>query len=125
MAVLTGGQRAYAEYFGKLRGLNSNGEALPMWDELPADRRAWWEAAAITPPGALPFWKTKVFWFNVIVLMLAAVESQQEVLKGLLPANWFAWVVFGLPVVNAFVRGVQQFKAKALATQNTQESPIA
>lgn len=51
-----------------------------------------------------PWWKSKTLWFNAVVLMLAAAESQLNVLQGALPGGLFAWLAFVLPVVNAALR---------------------
>lgn len=51
-----------------------------------------------------PCWKSKTLWFNAIILMLAAAESQLHVLQGVLPGGLFAWLAFGLPVFNAALR---------------------
>ena len=112
MAELSGGERAYAEYFAQLKGVNSNGQALPEWEELNAERQAWWERAAIKPPGSPPFWKTKAFWANAFVLCLAAAEAQVGTLRSVLPGSIFAWVAFGLPIANAAVRGFQLLRAQ-------------
>lgn len=50
------------------------------------------------------WFRSKTLWFNLVVLMLAAAESQLNVLKGALPGGLFAWLAFGLPVANAGLR---------------------
>lgn len=55
-------------------------------------------------PTSKPWWKSKTLWFNVLVLMLTAAESQLNLLKGALPGGLFTWVAFGLPVINAALR---------------------
>lgn len=51
-----------------------------------------------------PWWQSRTLWFNAIVLMLTAAESQVGLLQGVLPGGLYAWVAFGLPVVNAGLR---------------------
>lgn len=50
------------------------------------------------------WYRSKTLWLNAIVLMLAAVETQLQVLKDVLPGGLFAWLAFGLPVANAALR---------------------
>lgn len=51
-----------------------------------------------------PWWKSRTLRVNAVVLVLAAAESQLHVLQGVLPGGLFAWLAFGLPVVNAALR---------------------
>lgn len=51
-----------------------------------------------------PWWKSKTLWINLLALMLAAAESQLNVLQGALPGGLFTWLAFALPVVNAALR---------------------
>lgn len=51
-----------------------------------------------------PWWKSKTLWVNAVVLMLAAAESQLNVLQGVLPGGLFPWLAFTLPVANAALR---------------------
>lgn len=111
-ATVTPGQRAYRDYFAKRAGLNSEGGALPTWCQLPAEIRAWWEHAGVQPPGAPAWYASKVFWFNALVLGAAAAEANYGVLQGVLPGNVFAWVAFGLPLLNKAVQAYQLFKAR-------------
>lgn len=50
------------------------------------------------------WYRSKTLWFNAIVLMLAAAESQLQVLQGVLPGGLYAWLAFVLPVGNAALR---------------------
>lgn len=50
------------------------------------------------------WYRSKTLWFNTIVLMLAAAESQLNVLQSVLPGGLYAWLAFGLPVGNAALR---------------------
>lgn len=47
---------------------------------------------------------SKTLWFNLILLMLAAAETQLNVLKDVLPGGLYAWLAFILPVGNAALR---------------------
>jgi hypothetical protein len=51
-----------------------------------------------------PWYLSRTLWFNLLVLMLAAAESQIGMLKNVLPGGLFAWLAFGLPVANAALR---------------------
>lgn len=50
------------------------------------------------------WYRSRTVRFNLIVLMLAAAESQLNMLKDVLPGGLFAWLAFGLPVANAALR---------------------
>ena len=110
--VVTAGQRAYQDYFAQRGGVNSQGGRLPGWSELPGDMRTWWESAGVNPPGAPPLWKNKVFWFNVLVLVLAYAEANAGMLKDYLPGSIYAYVAFGLPVANKVIKLFQLFRAR-------------
>lgn len=47
---------------------------------------------------------SKTLWFNLILLMLAAAETQLNVLKDVLPGGLYAWLAFILPVGNTALR---------------------
>lgn len=51
-----------------------------------------------------PWWKSKTLWINLLALVLAAAESQLNVLQGALPGGLFTWLAFALPVINAALR---------------------
>lgn len=109
--VLTPGQRAYQEYFQQRAGVNSQGGPMPAWNELSTELRTWWEHTGVQPPGAPAWWKSRVFWFNAIVLAAAAAEERMGLLKDVLPGSVFVWVAFGLPVLNKAIRAFQLFRA--------------
>jgi hypothetical protein len=50
------------------------------------------------------WYRSKTIWFNLIILMLAAAETQLNVLQGILPGGLYAWLAFVLPVGNAGLR---------------------
>ncbi len=52
------------------------------------------------------WYRSKTIWFNLIILMLAAAETQLNVLQGILPGGLYAWLAFVLPVGNAALRFV-------------------
>ena len=110
--VVTPGQRAYQAYYDQRKGVNSAGQVALDWGQLSDEMKLWWEHAAITPPGTPAWWKNKVFWMNALVLALAAAEMQLGTLKDVVPGSMFAWVAFGLPVLNAAIRGYQNWVAK-------------
>ncbi|MBX3588777.1 MAG: hypothetical protein KF796_19265 [Ramlibacter sp.] len=109
---MTPGERAYSDYFQRREGLNSEGQPLPVWSELPDHLHSWWEATAIRPPGALPWWRSGVFWANAGVLVLAAAEAHVGLLRNVLPGNIFAWVAFALPLANAAVRAARMMRLR-------------
>lgn len=51
-----------------------------------------------------PWWQSRTLWVNALVLALATAETQLNILQGVLPGGLFAWLAFGLPVVNAALR---------------------
>jgi hypothetical protein len=55
---------------------------------------------------AKPWWQSKVIWFNVIALTLGYVESQMQVLKGMLPEWLYPWLVLLLPLGNIWLRAI-------------------
>lgn len=110
--VISPGQRAYQDYFLQRDGVNSQGGKLPQWSELPADMRGWWESAGVMPPGSPPWWANKVYWFNALVLCAAAAEANFGMLKDYLPGNVFAYVAFGLPLLNKAISAYQLFRAR-------------
>jgi hypothetical protein len=62
-----------------------------------------------------PWWRSKTLWFNALAFALAAVELNAGLLRAVLPANWFAWFAFGVPIANALLRA---FTHTALAGRN-------
>ncbi|MDO9094459.1 MAG: hypothetical protein Q8R98_03660 [Rubrivivax sp.] len=59
----------------------------------------------VQPPTKL-WWKSRTLWLNVLVLVLAAAETQLNVLQPLLPVNVYGLVAFGLPLLNVLLRAV-------------------
>jgi hypothetical protein len=57
---------------------------------------------------AKPWWRSRTLWVNAIVLALVAAEGHVGVLQGVLPAKFYAWVAYGLPIVNAVLRLITQ-----------------
>ncbi|MGE0333212.1 MAG: hypothetical protein AB7P37_21235 [Ramlibacter sp.] len=108
----TPGERAYNDYFWARHGVNSEGQPLPVWLDLPPNMKAWWEMTAIRPPGARTWWQRLDFWVNAGVLALATAESQIGLLRDVLPGPIFAWVAFGLPLANAGVRAWRAWSLK-------------
>lgn len=51
-----------------------------------------------------PWWQSKTLWVNMIIAALAALEAGTGVLQPFLPANFYAMVAVGLPVVNSILR---------------------
>ena len=51
-----------------------------------------------------PWYTSKTLWVNTVVAALAAMEAGTGVLQPFLPANFYAMVAVGLPVVNAVLR---------------------
>jgi hypothetical protein len=50
------------------------------------------------------WWQSKTIWVNALVAVLAVAADNVSLLQPLLPANFFAIVAFGLPLVNVFLR---------------------
>jgi hypothetical protein len=50
------------------------------------------------------WYQSKTLWVNAIVAALAALEAGTGILQPFLPANFYAIVAVGLPVVNAILR---------------------
>ena len=50
------------------------------------------------------WYQSKTLWVNIIVAALAALEAGTRVLQPFLPANFYALVAVGLPVINAVLR---------------------
>lgn len=50
------------------------------------------------------WYRSRTLWFNLVVLMLAAAETQLQVLQGVLPGGLYAWLAFVLPIGNAALR---------------------
>lgn len=59
------------------------------------------------------WYRSKTLWVNLLVGVLAAVESQFNLLQPLLPVNFYAALAFALPVINAALRLITK---EALAT---------
>lgn len=53
-----------------------------------------------------PWWQSKTLWVNAIIAALAALEAGTGILQPFLPANFYALIAVGLPVVNALLRVV-------------------
>lgn len=51
-----------------------------------------------------PWYTSKTLWVNAVVAALAALEAGTSILQPFLPANFYAIVAVGLPVVNAVLR---------------------
>jgi len=60
----------------------------------------------VARPQPKPWWRSRVLLLNAAVLMLAAAESQVNVLQPLLPVNVYSLIAFVLPVLNAGLRFV-------------------
>lgn len=71
-----------------------------MPDGLPPSAAA--RLAERSAPKA--WWKSRTLLVNAAVLMLAAAETQLQVLQPLLPVNVYSLIAFGLPVANALLR---------------------
>lgn len=50
------------------------------------------------------WYQSKTLWVNAIVAALAALEVGTGILQPFLPANFYAMIAVGLPVVNAVLR---------------------
>lgn len=50
------------------------------------------------------WWQSKTLWFNVIAVMLAAAETQLNLIQPMLPVSVYTLMAFALPVVNMGLR---------------------
>lgn len=50
------------------------------------------------------WYQSKTLWVNAVVAALAALEAGTGMLQPFLPANFYAIVAVGLPVINAVLR---------------------
>lgn len=50
------------------------------------------------------WWLSKTLWFNVIAVMLAAAETQLNLIQPMLPVSVYTLMAFGLPIVNMGLR---------------------
>ena len=53
-----------------------------------------------------PWYMSKTLWVNTIVAALVALESGTGLLQPFLPANFYAMVAVGLPIVHSILRVV-------------------
>lgn len=53
-----------------------------------------------------PWWESKIIWFNLFALALAALEASLSELRGHIPGGLFAWLAVILPIVNIGLRFV-------------------
>jgi hypothetical protein len=50
------------------------------------------------------WYQSKTLWINAVVAALAALEAGTGILQPFLPANFYAIVAVGLPIVNSVLR---------------------
>lgn len=53
-----------------------------------------------------PWYMSKTLWVNTVVAALVALEAGTGLLQPFMPANFYAMVAVGLPVVNSILRVV-------------------
>jgi hypothetical protein len=53
---------------------------------------------------AKAWWKSWTIWFNVVSLVLIAVEQNLHFLRELLPPTVYGICAFALPVINVLLR---------------------
>ena len=51
-----------------------------------------------------PWYTSKTIWFNIIVAVLATLETFTGLLQPYMPAHWYVAVAVGLPIVNVILR---------------------
>lgn len=51
-----------------------------------------------------PWYTSKTIWINVIVAVLATLETFTGLLKPYLPEHWYVAVAVGLPILNVALR---------------------
>lgn len=59
------------------------------------------------------WWKSKTLWVNIIVAVLASLESTTGLLQPYLPEHWYVVVAVGMPVINVVLRIVTTQGLKA------------
>lgn len=96
LSILLFGTPACASAEGK-RMRVSMAEAWRVAGELASGREL---------PCVKPWWHSKTVWFNFIVAGCLIAEGNIEQLQGLLPANTYKVIAFGLPIVNIWLRGL-------------------
>ncbi|MDI3260077.1 MAG: hypothetical protein QJR02_10315 [Sinobacteraceae bacterium] len=52
------------------------------------------------------WYKSRTLWLNAVALVLAAAADNWSALQSVLPAHWYAWLAFALPVANAILRTI-------------------
>lgn len=50
--------------------------------------------------------RSKTLWLNALVLLLVLVEQNMTALQGVLPANFYVWLLIALPVINMVLRAL-------------------
>ena len=55
-------------------------------------------------PGSKPWYQSRQLLINMVLIGLAAAESQLNILQPLLPVNIYTVLTFALPVVNMMLR---------------------
>ena len=53
-----------------------------------------------------PWYQSRTMWFNAVGVTLFYFESQMHVLKDMLPATLYPWLVLLLPLGNMLLRSV-------------------
>lgn len=53
-----------------------------------------------------PWWKSRTIWLNVFALVVSALADNWSTLQPVLPAHFYAWVAFVLPVFNVMIRAI-------------------
>jgi hypothetical protein len=94
----------YIVLFGTPASIDAEGRSQRVG---PA--QAWKIARGASPKDTAshkPWWCSKTLWLNALIATFLLAESNVSALQGLLPDTLQKWLVFGLPIVNIWLRAI-------------------
>jgi hypothetical protein len=53
-----------------------------------------------------PWYRSRMLWINLAAMLVAAAADNWSTLQPVLPAHWYAWFAFALPILNVALRAV-------------------
>lgn len=69
--------------------------------------QAWRIAREASPKdiaGHKPWWCSKTLWLNALAATFLLAEANVSALQGLVPETLQKWLIFGLPIINVWLR---------------------